>query len=125
MTVSKELGNGVALRQIALGGLEERELVRWVDCLVSWGVSNLVGVNDKLDVFVGELGGDLAHLDQDVARELSVEFLKSGKETTILVKIFVVWRVLDMFELTIADWMIKNLDDAIFKIIIVKRDTAF
>ena len=42
-----------------------------------------------------------------------------------MVKIFVVWRVLDMFELTIADWMIKNLDDAIFKIIIVKRDTAF
>lgn len=78
--MSKEFGDGVTLTKIALRCLQERELVSWVECLVSWGISDLIGVNDKLDVFIGKLGRDLAHLDEDVAWELSVEFLFQSEE---------------------------------------------
>ena len=75
VTVGKELGDGLALAQVTLGGLKKRELVRRVECLVCGGLSVLFGVNDNGEVFASKLGGDLAHVDHDVAWELGVDFL--------------------------------------------------
>ena len=80
VAMGEELGNGVAFRQVALGSLQERELVRWVECFVSRGISDLISVNNKLDVLVGKLGSDLAHLDEDVAWELCVQFLNRKRK---------------------------------------------
>lgn len=73
--MGEELGDGVALAQIALGGLEKWELVSRVESLVCWGLSLLVGVNDDLEGLVGNFGHDFVKLNQDVAWHLGVDFL--------------------------------------------------
>ena len=73
MTVSKELGNGVALRQIALRGLEKRELVRWVESLVTWLTSCMIVIDSEFVSTASEFTYDLAHVDVNVADGVSVE----------------------------------------------------
>ena len=78
MAVGEELGNGTALRQVALRRLEERELVGGVECLVLSSSSGLIAVNDDGDVLASHLTDDSAHVNQDVSGVLGVDFL-SGK----------------------------------------------
>lgn len=75
VTAGEVLSDGGALRELALGGAEKRELVGGVDRLVVLLGASLVGVDDDLNVLACHLGDDLASLDKDVAKELSVDFL--------------------------------------------------
>ena len=80
--MGEELGDGVTLAQVTLGGLKKWELVSWVESLVCWGLSLLVGVNYDLEGLVGDFGHDFIELNQDVAWHLGVDFLckKEGKK---------------------------------------------
>ena len=80
--MGEELGDGVALAQIALGGLENRELISRVESLVCCGLSFLIGVHHDLEGLIGEFGDDFAELNQDVAWHLGVDFLskKEGRK---------------------------------------------
>jgi len=75
VTVGKEFADGVGLLEVALGGLKDGELVGGVECLVCGGLSLLFGVNDNGDALTGQLGGDSAHVNEDVSGGLGVKFL--------------------------------------------------
>ena len=81
MTVSKVLHDSSALRELALGGNEEREFVGGVELLVGLLSTDLIGVDDELDLLASSPGDNLAHLDEDVSNELSVDFLKRKRDT--------------------------------------------
>lgn len=75
MTAGKELGNGVTLGEVALGGLEKGELVGGVDFLVTSFLSGLLIVNDKGRLVASHAADDSAGVDENVSSELGVDFL--------------------------------------------------
>ena len=81
VTVSKVLHDSSALRELALGGNEEREFVGGVELLVGLLSTDLIGVDDELDLLASSPGDNLAHLDEDVSNELSVDFLQRKRDT--------------------------------------------
>ena len=81
VTVSKVLHDSSALRELALGGDEEREFVGGVELLVGLLSTDLISVDDELDLLASSPGDNLAHLDEDVSNELSVDFLKRKRDT--------------------------------------------
>ena len=83
VTVSQELGDGVGLLEVALGGLKNGELVGGVEGLVSGSLSLLFAVNDGLDGLASELGDDNARVDEGVSGELGVDFLRE-KDTKLV-----------------------------------------
>mmetsp|Transcript_26365 Transcript_26365/g.32906 ORF Transcript_26365/g.32906 Transcript_26365/m.32906 type:complete len:289 (-) Transcript_26365:17-883(-) len=71
---SEELGDSLGLLELTLGADEKRELVGGVELLVALFGASLIRVDDDLEGLAGELGDDLAGLNQDVSWELSVQF---------------------------------------------------
>ena len=77
VAVSEVLGDGMGLGELALGGLEKRELVGGVESLVRGLSAGLIRVDDDLNLLFVHLGDDNAHVDKDVASVLGVDFLKA------------------------------------------------
>ena len=71
----KELGDSVGFLKVALGGLEDGELVGGVERLVVLRCACLIGVNDELGHLAVHLADDEAHVDEDVSGVLGVDFL--------------------------------------------------
>ena len=80
VAVGKELGNGVALLEVALRGHKKRELVGWVELLIALLSASLLRVDDKLGFFASDLADNTAHVDKDVSCVLGVDFLQEAKQ---------------------------------------------
>jgi len=78
VAVGEVLSDSMGLGELALGSLEERELVGGVESLVGGLSAGLIRVDDDLELLVVHLGGDDAHVDEDVACVLGVDFLKAN-----------------------------------------------
>ena len=76
----EELGDDGGLGDVALWGLEERELVDWVEGLVLLGLPRLVGVNDELGDIACKSANNLAALREDVVSVVRVDFLYDIKQ---------------------------------------------